>query len=82
MKKEPTDYVFLEGYNEARKEFQGDSDSKCQTLSEKMLGDGRDICNPELAKELEEDTNNTHESKLDILAKKVMAAGLDNADYM
>jgi hypothetical protein len=47
-----------------------------------MLGDGRDICNPELAKELEEETNNTHESKLDILAKKVMAAGLDNADYM
>ena len=28
---------------------------KCQTLAYRVLGDGCDICNPELAKELEEE---------------------------
>ena len=29
---------------------------RCQTLAQRMTGDGCDICNPELAKELEQDT--------------------------
>ena len=55
---------------------------KCETLSHKVLGDGCDICNPELAKELEEEMEQIrNESKLDALAEKVRAAGLDNTDY-
>jgi hypothetical protein len=55
---------------------------KCETLAHNVLGDGCDICNPELAKEIEEDMEQIrNESKLDVLAKQVKAAGLDNADY-
>ena len=40
--------------------FEAEDDSspfrcKCQTLTHNVLGDGCDICNPELAKELEEE---------------------------
>ena len=57
-------HAFLEGYYEARQELKKDKERmdnpfgcKCVTLSQKVLGDGCDICNPELAKELEEESS-------------------------
>ena len=56
-----TDALFSESSRAAIDEaMQRDSSPfgcKCVTLSQKVLGDGCDICNPELAKELEEESS-------------------------
>ena len=45
---------FVRIFNQPKK---GPYGCKCQTLSQRMTGDGCDECNPELAAELEKDND-------------------------
>ena len=73
--------AFLEGYKEARKEFQKDKERLdwIEKSDYELYEPNTDALFSESSRAAIDEAMG--ESKLDILAKQVKAAGLDNADY-